>query len=257
MSSEHLSISIGNIPLRFHIPEDALRQKAHKRYAEFVREDPGALPIFVNTVPAEHGRNVSGECDNDLFAFTWERSALFLARCNAQFHDVRHEYGLDSLTRILLSVLLAPECGFLLHAATVLRNQRAYVFTGKSGAGKSTVAGLSPAGSVLTDEISLLKFVDGEWHAFGTPFWGEFRAAGANVHAPIAGIYFLNQALTDRVEAISARTAVRALLPNTLFFSRDARMTGSLLRVLTDFVQSVPCNRLFFRKDYQFWSVLA
>jgi len=78
---------------------------------------------------------------------------------------------------------------FLLHAATVVRGGKAYVFTGRSGAGKSTVASLSPAGTVLTDEISLLRFEDGEWRAYGTPFWGEFRAAGSNSSAPIRGLF--------------------------------------------------------------------
>src|SRR5256885_3293464 len=87
---------------------------------------------------------------------------------------------------MLLSWALLPDVGFLLHAATVLRNGKAYVFFGRSGTGKSTVAALSPLGSVLTDEISLLKRIDGQWHAFGTPFWGEFRAAGTNRSAPVA-----------------------------------------------------------------------
>jgi hypothetical protein len=154
-------------------------------------------------------------------------------------------------------VLLARQRGFLLHAASVMRNGRAYVFTGKSGAGKSTVAALSPKGSVLTDEISLLKFVDGSWQAFGTPFWGEFRAEGANVRAPIAGLYFLHQATNDHLEEVSTREALRNLLPNILFFSRDREMNESLLYLLGEFVASVPCHKLFFRKDPNFWSVLA
>jgi hypothetical protein len=254
---EQLSISIGNIPLRLHIPEGTLHEKARERYAQFLDDAPDALPIFLNSL------NIDRPCAEDnrpygnRFTYTWEKSSLRLEDRNAQFDGVHHEYGLDSLIRILLSVLLAPQRGFLLHAATVLREGRAYVFTGKSGAGKSTVASLSPAGSVLTDEISLLKVVDGAWHAFGTPFWGEFRAEGANVHAPIAGLYCLKQAPEDRVETISARESLRAMLPNILFFSRDRQMTESLLRLLSEFVGSVPSCQLFFRKDRHFWSVVT
>jgi len=59
-----------------------------------------------------------------------------------------------------------------------------------------------PVGSVLTDEISLLKRIDGQWHAFGTPFWGEFRAAGTNRSAPVAGMYRLSQSPDDRIEPL-------------------------------------------------------
>lgn len=254
---EQLSISIGNIPLCLHICERSLHEKARERYAQFLDDAPEALPIFLNAADAD-GRGVTdnGRPENR-FTYTWEESSLRLDEGNAQFDGVRHEYGLDSLIRILLSVLLAPQRGFLLHAATVLRGGRAYVFTGKSGAGKSTVASLSPAGSVLTDEISLLKFVDGAWHAFGTPFWGEFRAEGANVHAPIAGLYFLNQAPDDRIERLSVREALRAILPNVLFFSQDRQMTEGLLRLLAEFVDEVSCQRLLFRKNSHFWSVVT
>jgi hypothetical protein len=254
---EQLSISIGNIPLRLHISERSLHAKARERYAQFLDDAPDALPIFLNAADVDRRCVTDTGRPENRFTYIWEKSSLRLEDRNAQFDGVRHEYGLDSLIRILLSVLLAPQRGFLLHAATVLREGRAYVFTGKSGAGKSTVASLSPAGSVLTDEISLLKFVDGAWHAFGTPFWGEFRAEGANVHAPITGLYFLKQAPDDRMERISARDALRAMLPNILFFSQDRQMTESLLRLLTEFVDVVPCQRLLFRKDSHFWSVVT
>src|SRR2546429_6336621 len=32
----------------------------------------------------------------------------------------------------------------------------------------------------ISDEISLLRRENGVWRAYGTPFWGEFRAAGSN-----------------------------------------------------------------------------
>lgn len=150
-----------------------------------------------------------------------------------------------------------PRGGFLLHAATVLRGHHTYVFTGHSGAGKSTVASLSPPGSVLTDEISLLRSPENDWHAYGTPFWGEFHAEGANTHAPIKGIYVLVQAPENRVERISCRDAVRAMLPNVLFFSRDLDATDGLLRLLAGVAQQIPCYKLFFRRESSFWEVIA
>lgn len=254
--SEQLNISIGNVPLRLHIPEGELRDKAYRRYAQFLEDSPGGLCVFMNSAKTKSS-HVAGPVDvNNSSEFAWENASLRWNDMQVEFEGVRHEYGLDSLIRILLSMLLSRQRGFLLHAATVVNKGRAYVFTGKSGAGKSTVASLSPTGTVLTDEISLLKFVDGAWHAFGTPFWGEFRADGANVHAPIARLYFLNQSLEDRVEKVSTRESLRALLPNVLFFSRERQMTEDLFSLLGEFIKSVPCGRLFFRKDHAFWNVI-
>src|SRR4029077_10511811 len=152
------------------------------------------------------------------FSYVLDDASLELGASIAEFHGVRHEYALDSLLRILLTAVLLPRHGFLLHAASVVRDGRAYIFAGRSGAGKSTVASLSPAGSVLTDEISLLRFTDGRWQAHGTPFWGEFRAQGRNQHYPLAGVYSLVQAPEDRVQSISKKEILRALLPCVLFF---------------------------------------
>jgi len=256
-SSEQLGVSIGNVPLRLYIPETDLREKARLRYGQFLEEARDGLPVFMNCGDANGDGTTSTSLHSSEFAYAWENSSLRLTDTQAHFEGVRHEYGLDSLVRILLSMLLAQQRGFLLHAATVVNNGRAYVFTGRSGAGKSTVASLSPKGTVLTDEISLLRYVDGGWHAFGTPFWGEFRAEGVNIHAPIAGLYFLSQATEDRVERVSTPEALRAMLPNILFFSQERQMTEKLLGLLSEFVGSIPCYRLWFRKDRGFWNVIT
>ncbi|GAC1630969.1 MAG: hypothetical protein NVS9B14_02220 [Candidatus Acidiferrum sp.] len=142
--------------------------------------------------------------EQQVFDCDFEGAKVAAYSSSAHFFGVRHEYALDSLLRMFLSWALLPESGFLLHAATVLHSGKAYVFFGRSGAGKSTVSGLSPRGSVLTDEISLLKFVDGEWRAFGTPFWGEFRADGQNTSAPIAGFFKLVQSPENRLQRLRA-----------------------------------------------------
>jgi hypothetical protein len=154
-------------------------------------------------------------------------------------------------------MVLLPQRGFLLHGATVVRDGRAYIFFGRSGAGKSTVASLSPEGSVLTDEISLLRYSDGCWQAHGTPFWGEFRAAGINRLFPIAGLYLLKQASDDRAEPLSLKEALRALLPCVLFFTAEKRAHETLLRTLMGLIEEIPCHRLHFRRNAEFWRVIA
>jgi len=146
--------------------------------------------------------------------------------------------------------------GLLLHAASVVRDGRAYVFMGRSGAGKSTVASLAPAGSVLTDEISLLRCTAGKWQAYGTPFWGKFRAEGQNRCAPLAGIFSLVQAPRHRLESISGKQALAALLSNTLFFMAERKARENLLGIFLELSQSVPVWRLEFQKNASFWDVL-
>jgi hypothetical protein len=244
-----LNISIGSVPLSLSFSESTLFEKARSRYREFAANSGSALPIQLRSdLPAPIQSS---------FSYAHDRARLYLGDSGAEFHGVRHEYALDSLLRILLTMVLLPERGFLLHAASVVRDGRAYIFMGRSGAGKSTVASLSPQGSVLTDEISLLRFVDGAWQAHGTPFWGEFRAAGINRHFPIAGIYQLVQAPIDSVEPLSPKEILRALLPCVLFFSSDSHASEVLLRTLLAVATQIPCRRLRFRRGLDFWRVIA
>jgi hypothetical protein len=245
-----LQISIGQVPFSLHIPEQRLQDHAISRYQAFASESRQGLPIFLK------GKRRS-RSSRPKFSYQLDDASLELSAQQAELRGVRHEYALDSLLRILLTAVLLPQRGFLLHAASVVHEGRAYVFAGRSGAGKSTIASLSPAGSVLTDEISLLRFSGDSWRAHGTPFWGEFRAAGINRHFPVAGIYFLTQASRDFHEPLTPKAILRALLPCVLFFTRAKQANEALLSVLLHLIAQVPCYRLHFRRSADFWRVIA
>jgi hypothetical protein len=245
--AEPLRITIGDFPLCLRIPETGLREKALSRYRDFVEGTGSGFEIALNR------RKLPRETSH-AFAYTFDDAKLLLGDSRAEFSGVRHEYALDSLIRILLTVALLPRQGFLLHAASIVRNGRAYIFMGRSGAGKSTVASLSPEGSVLTDEISLIRFERGTWNAHGTPFWGEFRAAGHNQNYPIAGIYCLTQAPEDKVVPLKPKELLRAMLPCVLFFSPEQEANEALFNILMKFVHEVPRFLLRFRKDASFWN---
>jgi len=249
-SAATLAIEIGKVPLNLQFGELARFESAGKRYGTFLSAGKNGLPVLVD---------LQGEAnlEGDPFTYDLDGATVRLGKDQAEFRRVPHEYSLDSLIRILLSKLLLERSGFLLHAATVVVGGRAHVFTGRSGAGKSTVASLSPAGSVLTDEISLLRHMEGRWQAFGTPFWGEFRAGDMNCSAPVAGIYSLIQANQDRLERLSPREALRVQLPNVLFFSGRREDNDRLLRILAATVEAIPVYHLHFRRHAAFWEVIA
>jgi hypothetical protein len=252
MSENLLTINIGQIPITFHFSETALFKHAVRRYSAFFAKDgESGLPIIVGPEPL-------GTAFRSEFAVELNDAQLALGARSAHFCGVRNEFALDSLVRIVLTELLLKESGFLLHAATIMHNDKAYVFTGQSGAGKSTVAALSsPGRRVLTDEISLLRISECAWQAHGTPFWGEFHAGGSNLHFPVAGIYLLTQAAENRAERLTPKEALRALFLNVLFFDRSKPAAHNLLSLLVDAVGIIPCYRLRFRRDASFWKEIT
>jgi hypothetical protein len=246
---QQFELSIGCVPFRLQISDTRLFGAASARYAAFT--DAVAEPI---TIALDGGAALEGAPAD--FAYEFEGAALRSFSSGIRFDGVRNQYALDSLLRVVLSWKLLARRGFLLHAATVVRNGKAYIFTGRSGAGKSTVASLSPEGSVLTDEISLLRREEGVWRAYGTPFWGEFRAAGSNTSVPVAGIFHLLQAAENRVDTLRPLAILRALLPNVLFFSREAEANRRLLDIVSQAATEIPGYNLAFRKSSAFWEVL-
>jgi len=235
--------------MRLSSQDATLLSAAMRRYDGFSGTEQKRFSIEIETL-------ASSKKSEGSFACEFEGANVVADADSARFTGVRHEYALDSLLRMLLSWKLLPETGFLLHAATVIRNGQAYVFSGRSGAGKSTVASLSPSGSVFTDEISLLKRVDGKWRAFGTPFWGEFRADGTNCSAPLAGIFRLLQSPENRVEPLRPAELVKALLPCVLFFSSRVGDHQRLLEILATTSREVPGYNLQFQKNRSFWEVI-
>lgn len=173
-------------------------------------------------------------------------------------------YSLDSVLRIVHSLILAERGGFLLHSASAICDGRAYLFSGVSGAGKTTMTRLAPADiTLLTDEISYVRPSndhpsddrpsDHGYHAFGTPFAGELAKAGENCAAPIAALFFLEQGPENRVDELTSADAVRRLMRNILFFAEDRALVEKLFVTACDFVARVPIRRLTFYPDARVW----
>ena len=166
-------------------------------------------------------------------------------------------YSLDSVLRILHSLILAARGGFLLHAASAVCDGRAYLFSGVSGAGKTTMTRLAPSGiSLLTDEISYVRPGAGGYWAYGTPFAGELAKSGENCTAPVSALFFLEKGPKNRTDEISSAEAVRGLMRNILFFADDRGLVEKLLATACDFVAGVPIRRLTFYPDPRVWDTI-
>ena len=161
------------------------------------------------------------------------------------------------MLRIVHTLVLAREGGVLLHAASAVRNGRAFVFSGVSGAGKTTLARLAPPDAdVLTDEISYVRKEAGGYYAYGTPFAGELARVGANLRAPLDTIYLLAQGAENRVSDVGKAEAARGILANMLFFAEDAELVRAVFLSALDLVEHVPVLRLTFRPEAAAWDLI-
>jgi hypothetical protein len=169
-----------------------------------------------------------------------------------------NRYSIDAVLRIVHTLVLARQGGFLLHSASAIRNGKAFLFAGVSEAGKTTISRLAPPdATLLTDEISYVRKRDTGYVAFGTPFTGELAKLGENVSAPIAALYLLAKGNENRIDPVPAGEATRSLLANLLFFAEDEELVQSAFHSAFEFVSRVPVSRLTFVPDARVWELIG
>jgi hypothetical protein len=261
-----IAVEIGGLPILLRTQDGSFRDMLVSRYAGFVGS--ASRPRFEFdvdlTVPSPSTESeLPGDVRVEMRDGVWR-----LARGDFHAHwDARagrgrirqsaNPYSIDSVLRIVHTLVLAKEGGFLLHAASAVRNGRAFVFSGISGAGKTTISRLAPGDvTLLTDEISYIRHDPHGYRACGTPFAGELARVGENWWAPLGTLFFLAKGPENTIEPVDAPEAARLLLRNILFFAEDAELVKMLFRSACEFVESVMVRRLTFVPDQRVWDLI-
>lgn len=252
-------VEIGGIPISLTTTHHLFFDLLSARYGGFLSVQRPEFALEFDIIEGGSATDDDAHVTRDGSDWLLKRGD-FLARWNPRTGTGRvrqnaNPYSLDSVLRLLHSLILAERGGFLLHAASGICEGRACLFAGVSGAGKTTMTRLAPADvTLLTDEISYVRPAGAESYcAFGTPFSGELAKAGDNCNAPIAGLFFLEQGRENRVDDLPSTEAVRRLMRNILFFAEDEALTEKLLATACDFVTRVPIRRLTFYPDSKVW----
>jgi len=168
--------------------------------------------------------------------------------------------------------------GLLLHASGVKRQQRGFVFIGRSGAGKSTAARMSMMDETIifhddkiliqydagcykiTQEstLSSVRWLDYEDEHLGVTDLGMHSLCFAgSEEAPLAAIFILRQASENSVKPVSKLDAANAVVRSVLdgssgMLDSNNQVEGALNHVLK-MLASVPVFELHFCKSPLFW----
>ena len=262
--SSSVVVEIGGLPIRLRCDDPAFVRQIQERYAGFVSSSDDARFDFEielappGTVSRDEDVRVTWDSGRWLMERGDFRAEWNPSTARGHIQQTINPYSLDSVLRIVHTLLLAREGGFLLHASSAIRNGRAFLFSGVSGAGKTTMARLAPPdAALLTDEISYVTRQEGRYFAVGTPFFGELARVGENLRAPIEALYLLAKGPENKIEPIEGANAVRGLLENILFFARDPEFVKMVFDTAFDFVKDVPVRRLTFVPDTSVWELIV
>ncbi len=256
-------VQIGGMAVRIRTDDSAFLHLLQDRYEGFVgRSEWADYEFDVDLSPPG-----AVGADDDVRVFRrfgrWSlergdfRAEWDPASNSGSIRQSANPYSIDSVLRIVHTLVLSRQGGFLVHAASAVRNGKAFLFAGASGAGKTTLSRLAPADAVLlTDEISYVRRQEGGYIAFGTPFAGELAKVGENICAPIAAMYLLAKGPENRIEPVAQAKAGLALLANILFFAEDSELVNFVFQSACEFVSRVPVYRLTFVPDARVWEMI-
>lgn len=262
--SHEIAVEIGGTPILVRTQDRSFHDLVADRYAGFVGDiAQSRYALDVDLVTPFRDAAVDEDMQVEEQGGQWHlRRGDFRAEWDphsgrGRVRQSPNPYAIDSVLRIVHTLILAREGGFLLHAASAIRNGKAFLFSGVSGAGKTTISRLAPANAtLLTDEISYIRRSSDEFRACGTPFAGELARPGENCTAPISTLFFLSQGPQNRIEPIPAQEAVRLLLRNILFFAKNQELVQLVFRTACQFVERVPSRRLTFVPDGRVWDLI-
>ena len=143
-----------------------------------------------------------------------------------------------SLFRKLCNHLLDKGDGIIFHSSAIMVDGEVFLFTAPSGTGKSTHARLwrellGDKAIMVNDDKPIIRMIDGEFYAYGTPWTGK-HGLGENVRGKIKAICKIYQSKENVIEKADNKQMVFVVLGQTIRPKEPNRMMN-----LTDLVDKM------------------
>lgn len=171
--------------------------------------------------------------------------------------SVNHKsWLLDRILRPFLEILLvnylSTRQGLLLHGACVRDGKHAYIFSGESGAGKTTMSQFWAFKegdiSVLGDERLIVRREKDGWFAYGTP-WPGLGFIVSNERVPISNVFLIRHGQKHEVIPNPKPLLFQKIFSQTFSSFWDAGQLNAISDTCAKLVSEVPCYELASLKD--------
>lgn len=152
-----------------------------------------------------------------------------------------------ALFRKLCDYALSKKDGIIFHSSAIMVDGQAYLFTAPSGTGKSTHARLwremlGDRAIMINDDKPIIRYVDGEFYVYGTPWNGKHRL-DTNTRAKIKAICNIYQAKENKIEKADLGEMLITILNQTLRPS-EVGMVDKLFNLIDKLLSQVELYKL-------------
>ena len=131
------------------------------------------------------------------------------------------------------------------------KNGDGLLFIGKSGAGKSTIAGLfgkEMKTTILNDDRIIIRKVGDAFYMYGTPWHGDIRICSKD-RIRFKNIFFIKHAGRNYLKALNKTDAVASLISRSFVSFWDKKGMEFTMDFCSDLSAKVPCFEFGFIPD--------
>ena len=173
----------------------------------------------------------------------YNQTDLLEGNCSRNLPDAQLE--ITAIQRKIAAMMFAYDT-LLFHGSVVAVDGRAYLFTAKSGTGKSTHTQLwrrllGDRAVMVNDDKPFLRITAENVLACGSPWNGKHKL-GTNVEVPLKAICILERAKENTMESISAKEALSMLLQQA-----NRPTDPQLLDQFLLMIDAIVCRVSFYR----------
>lgn len=258
-----LKIEVADIVASLRLNDPSFFQELKKTFSKFLSTKSADIDLKINLVD-----NLKAQESSIPGLYFYGKEAIvkgsnFLGRMDLSKKkgeiNILPSYARESLAsflRIIYNILLTREGDLVLHACGIVKDNRAYIFFGPSQSGKSTVAHLSKGYTILSDDLIVVKRVNGSCKVFGIPYWDRLKESqGKKGVFEIAGLFKLvkdNKTYLKRL-SYSQGLAEVLTLPG---IPKGYQPIDKLLNISSRLIREAPCYELHFLPNKTFWKII-
>ena len=140
---------------------------------------------------------------------------------------------------------------FVFHGVALGVDGGAYLFTARSGVGKTTHTSLwlseFPDAHILNGDKPVLRFIDGVCYACGTPWQGK-EGYGRNEMLPLRGVAFVHRAPQNQARKTNGTAAVFPFLTQ-VYLPEKEESVSEIARLCDVILGSVPLVDLYVNME--------
>ena len=187
---------------------------------------------------------------NPVFEFIWAGETAGWLLCPQDYSQATlivtgryRKLAIDNALMILFALSTAGQGIALFHASTVSYADKAYMFLGVSGTGKSTHSSLwlkyIEGTELLNDDNPVVRVDGNDVTVYGSP-WSGKTPCYRNLSYPLGGIVLLSQAPYNKINRLSGIQAYVALVPSISGKRWEARIADGLHHTENALAMKVP-----------------